>query len=382
MSQKNATSRTGLSVSPRKAQLHDRTTTQKLNLTQCSVSKPVQYSLRPFASLYNPYAQNCSILCNHPGPNNIKQVVRATGNKDYFDGKYVGGEDFVHICSNTGSCELLSSHHAEKLPDECYRHYAGSDSRPLTPTPTIVSNRTRISTAGSYLMTSRRCHTPDPITTGANERKQLVLDLRRSHSQETIYCNPASELSFQTSDIMAISTSATDIQPTITKNIRLCEQEARKRSAEQLAIQQFEEPEMISNTVQCINDRDDVDDEATIMRRGKKKRKGHEVSMFRVTQEPETQITNVEVCDSPGASARVPVNVVKEKSITPESQAKLVTDSSRDSFYLQSNFITEDALKILRRGLEVDVVECAFQKFVSFVCSIRLIKGNNQNICL
>lgn len=361
MSQRNAQSRTGLSVSPRKAQLHDRNAVQKPNLTQCSVARPVQYSLRPFASLHNPYAQNCSILCNHPGPSSIKQVVRAS--KDHFDSKYVASDDFVHICSNTGSCELLSSHHAEKLPDECFRHYAGSDSRPLTPTPTVVSNRTRVSTTGSYLMTSRRCHTPDPITAGANERKQLVLDLRRSHSQETLYCNPASEISFQAADMTASAPS--DNEPPTPKNIRLCEQEARKRSAEKLALQQFKEPEVIPNTIQCINDRDDIDDDGdAVRRRGKKKRKGQEVNMFRVTQEPETQITNVEVCDSPGASARVPVNVVKDKSMAPEPRSKLA-DCSRDSYYLQSNFITEDALKILRRGLEVDIVECAFHKFVS-----------------
>lgn len=365
MSQKNATSRTGLSVSPRKAQLHERNAAPNPNLPQCTVATPVQYSLRPFASLYNPYARNCSILCNHPGPSGIKQVVRAT--KDHVDGKYAPSDDFVHICSNTGSCDLLSSHHAaEKLPDECFRHYAGSDSRPLTPTPTVISNRTRVSASGSYLMSSRRCHTPDPVTASASERKQLVLDLRRSHSQETLYCNPApSEMSFQAGDKARAGAAPPATEPPAPKNMRLCEQEARRRSAEQLALQQFKEPEPVPGAVQCINDRDDVDDDAdTLRRRGKKKRKGHEVSTFRVTQEPETQITTVEVCDSPGASARVPVNVAREKSVAAEPSRKLA-DASRDSYYLHSNFITEDALKILRRGLEVDIVECAFHKFVS-----------------
>lgn len=366
MSQKNTTSRTGLSVSPRKIHLHNKRASLEASLAQCTITKPIQYSQRPFATLYNPFARNCSILCNHPGPNNIKQVVKAS--RDNGDTKNVASEEFVHICSNTGSCEILSSNHVDNLPDECFRHYAGSDSRPLTPTPTVISNRTRVSNTGSYLMTSRRCHTPDPITAHANERKQLVLDLRRSHSQETIYCNQPSELSFQTGDgssaVPISNLSMATSPPPLPKNIRLCEQEARKRSVERIALQQFKEPEVVPSTVQCINDRDDVDDDMdAIRRRGKKKRRGHEMSTFRVTQEPETQITNVEVCDSPGASARVAVNVVKEKSITPNACSKF-TELSRDSHYLHSNFITEDALKILRRGLEVDIVECAFYKFV------------------
>lgn len=55
--------------------------------------------------------------------------------------------------------------------------YTETDSRPLTPAPTIASNYTKAST-------SRRCVTPDPITTSQfKEKTQLILDLRRSHSQ-------------------------------------------------------------------------------------------------------------------------------------------------------------------------------------------------------
>lgn len=360
MSQKNSTSRTGLLASPRKRHLQYRCPLVNLNLDQCTITRPIEYNLRPFASLYNPYARNCSILCNHPGPNNIKEVVKAS--KEYYDGKNVASEDFVHICSNTGSCELLSSTHAEKLPNEYFRHYAGSDSRPLTPTPTIISNRTRVSTSGSYLMTSRRCHTPDPITASAIERKQLVLDLRRSHSQDTLYCNPSSEMSFQA--VENSPTMPTSVPP-VPKNIRLCEQEARKRTIEKIALQQFKEPEAIPIAVQCVNDRDDADDDMdAIRRRGKKKRKGLEVNTFRLAQEPETQITTVDACDSPGASARVAVITNKQTCAAPDACSQM-SDRNHDSQYLHSNFITEDALKILRRGLEVDIVECAFYKFVS-----------------
>lgn len=54
----------------------------------------------------------------------------------------------------------------------CFR-YTETDSRPLTPAPTITSNHTRNSG-------SRRCVTPNPEMC---EKKRLILDLRRSHSQ-------------------------------------------------------------------------------------------------------------------------------------------------------------------------------------------------------
>lgn len=58
--------------------------------------------------------------------------------------------------------------------------YTETDSRPLTPAPTLASAHTRASG-------SRRCVTPDPTpTTEIREKTLLILDLRRSHSQETL----------------------------------------------------------------------------------------------------------------------------------------------------------------------------------------------------
>lgn len=58
--------------------------------------------------------------------------------------------------------------------------YTETDSRPLTPAPTLASVHTRASG-------SRRCVTPDPTpTTEVREKTLLILDLRRSHSQETL----------------------------------------------------------------------------------------------------------------------------------------------------------------------------------------------------
>lgn len=70
----------------------------------------------------------------------------------------------------------------DTVPEELFRRYTDTDSRPLTPAPTLAS----VMTKGSV----RRCVTPDPIPTHilnpTPERKHLVLDLRRSHSQDTL----------------------------------------------------------------------------------------------------------------------------------------------------------------------------------------------------
>lgn len=364
MSQGTPISRTGLLVSPRKARKSNvkNRTRFDLNLSQCAQS--IQYSLRPFADLFNPYSQNCSILCNHPGPNEIKKVVKQVKERCDCKGNLSPNhENCIYTCSDDLSCELINgnSHTDGPKLTEDYFHYADSDSRPLTPTPTIISNRTRVS-QNSYLFPRRRCHTPDPVNTSASERKQLVLDLRRSHSQETLYCNASSDISIQADSVTLTSKSLSKSvqQP---KNIRLCEQEARKKSAEQKLLQ-IPKEEPIPNVV-CINDRDDIEEEIDgVRRRGKKKKKHKDGNTFRVNQEPETQITTIGP-DSPNASARP--SLAKKETMIKASTHDSAAERGRDSKYLRSNFITEDALKILRRGLNIDIVESAFEKFVSSI---------------
>lgn len=387
MSQGNSISRTGLLMSPEKVRPSRWNTTKarsrarlEVGLAQCVKSMP--FSLRPFADLFNPYSRNCSILCNHPGPNEIKKVVKQV--KERSDLSPNQENCFHHTCSDDASCDLVnvvvsSGMDPSVKNSDDYFHYAHSDSRPLTPTPTIVSNRTRTSQNSFNLFHRRRCHTPDPVNTCAIEqRTQLVLDLRRSHSQETIYCNPSSDISIQADSVILTSKSIgkagtvnlfTGAASPQLKNMRLCEQEARKKSAERKALLIKEEPPLSASP--CINDRPDVDDEAEgIRRRGKKKKKHKDGgNTFRVNQEPETQITTIGP-DSPNASAR-PTGAMVGANKDPNMRSNDSTsDRARDSKYLRSNFITEDALKILRRGLNIDIVESAFEKFVGFKCLV------------
>ena len=141
---------------------------EPINLLTYSIAKPVQFSLRPFGGLFNPYAKGCSILCNHPGPNEVKNVVKQV--KETMINETKGFRD------DKINTHRLDSDIPDNIPEEFFRRYTGSDSRPLTPTPTVASGRTRASTS-SHINT-RRCFTPDPINNGAKERKQLILDLR------------------------------------------------------------------------------------------------------------------------------------------------------------------------------------------------------------
>lgn len=85
---------------------------------------------------------------------------------------------------------------SQNIPEDLFRRYTDTDSRPLTPSPTVTTIRTRTS-PGSFL-NSRRCITPELGIDEIIERKKIILDLRRSHSQETLYCKPLSEVSKRT----------------------------------------------------------------------------------------------------------------------------------------------------------------------------------------
>lgn len=367
---RNSVSRTGLTASPKKLQRPIKLTVNGINLTKCPIAKPVQYSLRPFGGLFNPYPKGCSILCNHPGPNEVKNVVKHV--KEQFI------ESKGHFFKDTHQ-DVDQLTDPSQIPEEYFRRYAGSDSRPLTPTPTVISGRTRTST-GSHLVQARRCFTPDPIKSFAQERKQLIVDLRRSHSQETLFWNASSEIStvIVTQDTALRTTSgannaSSSNAPTQSKNMRLCEQEARKRSAE-LKAQQQKEAEMraAANTIVCINERNDnEEDQEGARRRGKKKKKTKTAvnnKGFRNNQEPETQIATIGP-DSPTVSAR-PTLAANNANLQKELSLK--TDPGKHNGpkdYANCSFISQEALKILQRGLNMDIVESAFQKYVNLICT-------------
>ncbi|XP_066995852.2 uncharacterized protein [Anabrus simplex] len=150
-----------------------------------NVARPAPYVLRPFAGVYNPFPYGCSILCNHPADYEAKDVVKRAKDSWANEGKALLLPD--ELAAIRAGVLQGSHRHAyedgeDTVPEELFRRYTDTDSRPLTPAPTLASVMTR----GS----GRRCVTPDPIPTHClnptRERTLLVLDLRRSHSQDTL----------------------------------------------------------------------------------------------------------------------------------------------------------------------------------------------------
>ncbi|KAJ6647586.1 hypothetical protein Bhyg_02809, partial [Pseudolycoriella hygida] len=183
----------------------------------------------------------------------------------------------------------------------------------------------------------------------------------RSHSQETLFWNASSELTpiVQTQEKQPHSESPT-------KNLRLCEIEARKKSAESKGQLLKLEAEANANQIECINDQEEIEDESNEPRRRgkrKKKLKLQATTTFQVSQEPETQIATLGP-DSPNPSGR-PSLIPNEQRIPRLSLLmKSQSNDSREG-YLKSSFISEDALKFLRRGLNIDVVESNFDRYMS-----------------
>lgn len=147
---------------------------------------PMPLSLRPFGGLFNPFAKGCSVLCNHPAPSAVKDVINQLKTSLAIEGKSPVGAG----AKDRHQEEHLQPHEADNIPEDLFRRYAETDSRPMTPTPTVTSIHTRTS-AGSFY---RRCITPEWGKHENIQRKKIILDLRRTHSQETLYWKPSSEL--------------------------------------------------------------------------------------------------------------------------------------------------------------------------------------------
>ncbi|PNF19869.1 hypothetical protein B7P43_G12522 [Cryptotermes secundus] len=146
---------------------------------------PAPYTLRPFAGVYNPFPYGCSILCNHPADYEAKDLVKRAKDSWATEGKaLLLPEEIaaIHAGFLQGSLPAPYDDVEDAVPEELFRPYTDTDSRPLTPAPTLAS----IMTKGSL----RRCVTPDPIPTHilnpTRERTVLLLDLRRSHSQDIL----------------------------------------------------------------------------------------------------------------------------------------------------------------------------------------------------
>ncbi|KPJ19937.1 hypothetical protein RR48_04098 [Papilio machaon] len=164
------TSNTGLlSSAPQKSAVVKTKSTIEL---RCEAT-PAPFILRPYAGLYNPFPHGCSVLCNHPAEPEAKEYVRRAKDAWAFEGKIHNFQEDLSKIQDQYDKEKNRTPH-DIVTEDMFRRYTETDSRPLTPAPTLASGKSR---------GSRRCLTPDQ----PRQRTTIILDLRRSHSQETLY---------------------------------------------------------------------------------------------------------------------------------------------------------------------------------------------------
>lgn len=281
---------------------------------------------------------------------------------------FKGGDAKAMIKASLNKNDKHSMDLPEHVPEEFFRRYTDTDSRPLTPTPTIASARTRTSiVGGGSHLSVRRCVTPEPVSSDGHERKQIILDLRRSHSQETLYWNASSEMSPRHPE----SVSSSWLQSQQLKHDNENDDNKKEEIGEIVELDEEEEEifdeinmetEDFSNV--CINARENDDDD-TPRRRGKRRKKSKaniQMITFQNNNDPETQVAQLGP-DSPNNSARP--SIIPDSSFTDTPILK--STRRTDDFYKVDNtfFLDENSLKTLRMGLDVEIVEGVFERYVS-----------------
>ncbi|XP_050097794.1 uncharacterized protein LOC126578872 [Anopheles aquasalis] len=425
----NITTKTGLIASPRKRIVRPTKEFDPAILAPCAITRQVPLALRPFGGLYNPYSKGCSVLCNHPAAQEVKNVVRLAKDAWITEAKQAAG-NVLHAGGHPEKLMLAAGRTGkggpgmavegegggqrprggppgvdgdpdlpEHVPEEFFRRYTDTDSRPLTPTPTVASGRTRASVGGSHL--TRRCVTPEPQTANGQERKQLILDLRRSHSQETLYWNASSELSPSqlhgaggagdgtgwalgqqqhggpgtgapggiggsggAGGVNAQSAVADDTGKAVAM-----------AGGEEMKLRGESDTEGGRPPMTCINAMDDGEEDPP-RRRGKRRKKSKQLTQtitFVPNQDPETQIAKIDP-DSPNYSARpslVPTGqslLSLGHELTPPAGFGIGGDMDRAGGAGQPPededcFLDDQSLGLLRRGLNIDIVEAIFERY-------------------
>ncbi|XP_058465009.1 uncharacterized protein LOC131438772 [Malaya genurostris] len=346
----NISSKTGLIASPRKRIIRPKPEFDPAILAPCAITRQVPLALRPFGGLYNPYSKGCSVLCNHPAAQEVKNVVRLAKDAWINEVRTVHNEKLARKADGPDRMLSKDSDLPEHVPEEFFRRYTDTDSRPLTPTPTVASGRTRASIGGSHM--TRRCVTPEPQTQNLQERKQLILDLRRSHSQETLYWNASSELSPSQLQDPSWMQHHCQVPQTVDEERVLGEEaESDKEGAK-------------PTPMTCINAMEDGEEDPP-RRRGKRRKKSKQLTQtisFTPNQDPETQVATIEP-DSPNYSTR-PSLIPTGRSLFSSTETLPKATMEEPVEYIEC-FLDDEALCLLRRGLNIDIVEAVFDRYKS-----------------
>ncbi|KAJ8916127.1 hypothetical protein NQ315_004494 [Exocentrus adspersus] len=363
------TSKTGLTASPTKRiARNEKTKTVQLR----AIAKPAPFVLKRFAGLYNPYSYGCSLLCNHPTDNEAKELLQKAKDNWGVEGKnFLLAEEIEAIRDslrqiNTNEPTLTATNiivpQVESVPEELFRRYTETDSRPLTPAPTLASAATKASG-------SRRCVTPDLLPTNhIREKTLLILDLRRSHSQETLsYYGSSSVQEPPLIRIQHVHTRAESLEEKVTEEVQTLTKSLstpaifnkRPKSGRKLENEESVNGEVKDDKEQ--GDEEEEEDGEFIKRRGKKRRKrGRDSSRgppaFQASLDPETQVATIGL-DSHNTSTRpslVPGSSFLNDIPEPERRKSVIRPSK--SLDIDSYLDTE-ILKQLRRELNEEIVD-------------------------
>ncbi|ALC44740.1 CG13449 [Drosophila busckii] len=356
----SGTTRTGLVPTPKR---HIKYVKKRKNFHADDMRMPLKFealpmplSLRPFGGLFNPFAKGCSLLCNHPAPTAVKEVIHQLKTTLAIEGRSAQQQQHQHQhAKEKPQQESLQPHEADNIPEDLFRRYAETDSRPMTPTPTVTSIHTRTS-AGSFY---RRCITPEWGKHENIQRKKIILDLRRTHSQETLYWKPSSDLTQSGIDEDKKPKSAGANEDK--KPRRQQSNDQRPKSSLGTATlgpscDQHDELEA-KQPKTCINEHEMSDDD---VRRGKKRKKlklPQATTTFHLSEDPETQVATLGP-DSLNASTR--------PSLIPNSISLLPKDKREaEPILLKGSFLTDEAFQALKTDLNVDVIENTFGRYLN-----------------
>ncbi|XP_039285411.1 uncharacterized protein LOC111049495 [Nilaparvata lugens] len=349
-------------------------------LTFSKITGPAPYALRPFSGLYNPFPYGCSILCNHPADCEVKDIVKKAKDAWGNDCKTTLQEEIAALRATA-----LNKHADdgdEIVPEELFRRYTETDSRPLTPAPTLASVMTHSSNVNKG---GRRCFTPDPLPSHGrhtSERPLLVLDLRRTQSQDTISWHggpggpvPTTVLQPPTRSPTPNSTSAgagtRRSKKSTSPSKKSAASDAKANDDSNSDGNKLEQQVMKTLPAPSADGGVDSNEAEEIQRRRgrqRKKNKKHSRDLssgvekeFKGLPEPgETQVSAFGN-ESRVGSARQSLTVQgADGQMTPHSRASMSARGSHGAASLQPSFVDHHVLKLLSRELDREVIDNEF----------------------
>ncbi|XP_018318377.1 uncharacterized protein [Mycetomoellerius zeteki] len=344
---------------------------KSVELSGCTRAAP--FALRPFAGLFNPYPYGCSVLCNHPADCEAKEVVRRAKDTWATEGKALllpeememirtsllavsagggGGENAAGNAGGGGGDGYNAEMSASAVPEELFRKYTETDSRPLTPAPTLAS--------GPTALTGRAAQEDFPVTCNPRERTTLVLDLRTSSQNQ------------QENETFSWHALTLELPPTPRKSeIFICKPTLRPQHS--LAIP-VPPPSSLSSpivekceTSSSRNAEEEVDSDneqqpTITRRRGKRLRKrkcrrGSTYGQQTEVRDPlEPTVTQVSQIGNGSRRSSLHVNVGEVDGSTSPKR----TSAQATSHTMPPSFLEPDILKHLCRELDRDKVETEF----------------------